>query len=199
MPTDVTSLLGLNEGEFQIPVTLVAIDLPGAANAVDRPRYLTTLDVPLFLNRATGAASFYPQTGYTRFDHCPDMKAPRIEKSDSIIQATTELVVPNRDEEWDFVLAAGTYRRALFTVWQGQLSVTIGASPDTATFPNPITYYVGRVDKITTVDDAATLAVEPHSVPFSITIPYLFFTAQEFPHAPKPGDKRRFGYTEKTL
>jgi hypothetical protein len=191
MPRDTTQLLGLQNATVQVPVTLILLDIPGDRMAI------CDLDISLWMNTTTGATSVKPAEGMQEFMPYPILKSPDITQDDANIVSDNSILLANVDQDFDRINNKGAYRDAAVTVWKGQLQVTAGAAPESATFVSPLKYYVARINTIFPIMDTdATIVLGPHVTTFTVMLPRRMVTREMFPNVPTPGTKINFGYTE---
>jgi len=188
MPQDLTPLSGLYLDASQIPVSVIAINLPSIVICA------TTNDTSIFINLATKATRTTPATGFTEFAPLAGLKIPTLAG-----MTTIQIEVANGDDFWGGVNAAGGYAGGLVTIWQGQVDTANQADPDQFTFSGIVQFYGGQLVNIYRAYDVAQLKVDPHPNANTIHLPRERYSQTEFTRCPLPGSKIVSGFTETVI
>src|SRR4051812_42522423 len=96
---------GLHEDAEQIPVSLLAINLP----SVDI--FAITGDSPVYVNLTTGDTRRSPADDYVAFVPYAGLKVPALKPFESI-----EITFSNGDDFWGGINAAGDYPGSMVTI-----------------------------------------------------------------------------------
>jgi len=189
MPLTVTALSGQHEDDVQIPVTFLRLEIP------DHDTRIHDLDVPLSLHPSTLAASLYTISGGLVFSPGPGFVSPDLSHADN--DPTTELrisIAKQDNSDWYAILAAGDYRDAPVSLWQGNLTLAAGSPPWAATVTGVVLEWRGEITHLEVSDDMVSIIAEPPDF-FRAVIPRQVYTYKDFPSMPKPGAKFHGGST----
>lgn len=188
MSRDLSVFGGLHEGESQISLSLITVDLPSV------PIFATTIDATAYVNLTTGVTRTSPATGFTPFPPYAGLKIPTLKPMDPM-----QIEFSNADEFWGGVNAAGGYVDRAVTIWQGQVDAEDEVDPDVFTFTDAVKFYVGQLKNIIRAYDTATLKVDPHPNANTIRLPRERYDQVRFRRCPVPGTELVTGYTVRVL
>lgn len=183
MPRDLAAFDSLHQDESQIPVSVIAVDLPSV------PVFATTLDTPIYINMITGDARTSPATDYTAFTPYGGLKIPTIKSMDPM-----QIEFSNADEFWGGVNALGGYVGRSVTIWQGQVDTSDQVDPDQFTFTGVVKFYVGQLTNIIRAYDIATLKVDSRPNANTIHLPRERYDPVRFRRCPPPGTQIVTGF-----
>jgi hypothetical protein len=186
MPRTITALGGLESLAAQIPVSLVRLEISGAE------KRMSDVDVTLYLNPSTNAVAMAPGAGLLDFVPYAGLTVPQIDTGDDMPLGEVTLEVSNVAGEWWAILAAGLYREATATIWQGNLVLASGASPYAATFQGAVTMWAGNMTDLRPNRKTATITLEPPDF-LRNPIPRRTYSAPGFTTLPVPTSKFLWG------
>jgi hypothetical protein len=154
------------------------------------------VDVPLYLNPGTGAVSTSPGAGLVAFTPYAGLTVPQIQIGEKRTLSEVSFDVSNLNGDWGTIVAANAYRETAASIWQGNLALGVGASPDSLSFAGAIAWWSGRLEEVKPNKLTASLTLSHHLSAWTLTWPYRTYSAPGFRHLPVPGTIIKFGYTE---
>jgi hypothetical protein len=192
MPRTISSLGGLEAAQAQIPVSLIRLEITG-----DEKR-IHDLDLSLWLNPTTNAVAMAGGVGLLEFTPYAGLEVPQIDVGDAEPFGDVVVTLSNVDGDWSDVMADNAYRNATATIWQGNLSLAVGASPFGVAFQGVVTMWTGKLVFIEANLQTAQLYLEPPD-PFAGPLPWRTYTAPDFKDLPTPGTRIKWGWTDREV